>query len=437
MKFVKAWYRNSLREGTLDIRYLLLWFMVAVYPLVVVPRLIYIHFSGIVFSLGHYTGPRYILLILLAFVALIVLVKDRTRVNHPVFIPLGLFMTFLLVSTLLAPVPLTAWMGKLARFTGFSTYFCCFILFILAFYSRQAEKLLRYMILSAVIVALLAVLQYFSINLLPFGPSSGGTRGYSTLGQPNFLGTYTAFILPAAIIFFLRFGKLVWLVSAGVIFAGLVVSETRGAWLGFMAGFVIILWYYFRFSAKRQALLQVVMVFALVAGVLLASGNGAISQRATSISGEMAAAVQLEDGAGSNRMFIWKESLKLLPEYWAFGIGPDHLAYAAIISENNTLFDKVHSNFLEIAVTMGVFALLSYLAFLCFFLRPWKDESGLLFFVMIFVYLLQGLFNIDAIMVLPLFWIVLGLSLSGAGFPESSIHNNSLPGKPGKTSAEG
>ncbi|WP_066638179.1 hypothetical protein [Desulfolucanica intricata] len=35
-----------------------------------------------------------------------------------------------------------------------------------------------------------------------------------------------------------------------------------------------------------------------------------------------------------------------------------------------------------------------------------EDEPGLLFFVVIFVYLLHGLFNIDAIMVLPLFWIV-------------------------------
>lgn len=32
-----------------------------------------------------------------------------------------------------------------------------------------------------------------------------------------------------------------------------------------------------------------------------------------------------------------------------------------------------------------------------------------MFFSMIFTYLIQGFFNIDVIMVLPLFWIILGL----------------------------
>lgn len=63
---------------------------------------------------------------------------------------------------------------------------------------------------------------------------------------------------------------------------------------------------------------------------------------------------------------------------------------------------------------MGLFAFLSYIAFLSFFLRPWKNESDLIFFVMVLAYLTQGLFNIDVVAVMPLFWITLDLSLANS-----------------------
>ncbi|KFI36142.1 hypothetical protein HY02_01825 [Peptococcaceae bacterium SCADC1_2_3] len=61
---------------------------------------------------------------------------------------------------------------------------------------------------------------------------------------------------------------------------------------------------------------------------------------------------------------------------------------------------------------MGLFALLAYLVFLSFFLRPGPNETGFVLWLMILVYLVQGLFNIDVVMIMPLFWIVLGMSLS-------------------------
>jgi phosphoglycerol transferase MdoB-like AlkP superfamily enzyme len=61
---------------------------------------------------------------------------------------------------------------------------------------------------------------------------------------------------------------------------------------------------------------------------------------------------------------------------------------------------------------MSVFALASYLIFLALILWKWKNDSGFLFFIMIVVYLFQGFFNIDVVPIMPLFWIVMGLSLA-------------------------
>lgn len=63
---------------------------------------------------------------------------------------------------------------------------------------------------------------------------------YGTIGNPNFLGTYTSFMLPSAIVFYMKTNKKLWLLSIGLIYSGLVVSLTRGTWLAFGATFIII-----------------------------------------------------------------------------------------------------------------------------------------------------------------------------------------------------
>jgi riboflavin transporter FmnP len=86
--------------------------------------------------------------------------------------------------------------------------------------------------------------------------------------------------------------------------------------------------------------------------------------------------------------------------------------YAGLITPAHELADKAHDIYLEMGLTMGIFTLLSYLVFLGFILRKWKTEIGFVLFTMIAVYLIQGVSNIDIVVIMPLFWIVLGLALS-------------------------
>ena len=122
-----------------------------------------------------------------------------------------------------------------------------------------------------------------------------------------------------------------------------------------------------------------------------------------------------KDGsAGSGRMFIWKETWKVFLDNWAFGVGPDNLIYSDIRMPGGglRLADKAHNIYLEMLATMGIFTFLSFIAFISFFLRKWKNEEGFMYFNMILAYLIQGFFNIDTLMVLPIFWIILGFSMS-------------------------
>lgn len=393
---------NQHFNARLNFRYFALWIMVSIYPLVVIPQL-------------GFAIPRYVLLALVSLLAFFFFVRDRLKLDHPAFIPLAFFIGFSLISTFLAQDPSTAWVGSFYRMTGFTTFAFCAILLAVAYHCERIEKILVYMIVCAAVVSVVAVLQHFGLNIITEGYSK---RPYGTIGNSNWLGTYLVFILPASILLFLRNRKLSFLLYMALIYAGLLVCVTRGTWLAFMVVFALITFYVFAImgKAKRKSFTIVLLTMLIVTCLLLPTNDGIIIKRFLSIPNEMVSAVQLKDSAGSNRIYIWKETLQLIKENWAFGVGPDHLS---IKMPSGRIMDKAHNIYLEIAVTMGVFALFSYLVFLSFFLRLsyCKDELGFVFFVMIFTYLLQGLFNNDVIMVLPLFWIVLGLSLASARNP--------------------
>jgi len=406
-----AWYNHQLAEGTFNIRYLILWFMLAIFPLLVIPNNIAIRFAMGVVPPEYVYLPRYLILGIVAIVALIILLKDRTQIKHPAFIPLFFFIIFATISGFLAPIQITAWIGSPYRFTGLSTYYFCIVLFILAQTINKTERLLKAMVYTAAIVSCLGLLQYFGINLVPHGHYiASGMLAYGTMPHPDFFGTYTAFILPAAIFLFLRSRKIYDLLFPVLISAGQVVSLSRGTWIASLLGLVMITWYVRNKPELRKNLFFMLGVFVVATLLLIPANHGMLLARIFTLKGNYG--INLNDTAGSYRMYIWRGAFHLFLLYWPFGIGPDHLIYAKLITPAHEIADKAHDIYLEMGLTMGIFTLLSYLTFLGIILRKWKTEIGFVLFTMIAVYLIQGVANIDIVVIMPLFWIVLGLAIS-------------------------
>ncbi|MBM7854492.1 hypothetical protein JOC37_000865 [Desulfohalotomaculum tongense] len=385
-----------------DAKYRLLFLMTALYPLLVVPGQWKLSFWGN-YQWDYFYAPRYLVLAAVSLWALAVLFKERARFSHRAFIPLGVFLFCALVAVSLAAYPLTAWVGAPLRYTGLCTYLFCIILFILASCTADGTRLLPYMAASAAVVSFLAVLQACGFNPVPHEAFREGLTAYGTLGNPDYLGTYAAFVLPAALQIYLGRRRPVWLAAAAVIYAGLLVSFNWGAWLGAFWGLAVIVRYNFSSGSKKAwlapagALLAVTLVFA--AGVVfwgLAGKVGVVSLR------EQAA--------------VWENTLQLLSGCWAFGLGPDHLVHVVRMLPFAFLLDKTPSLYIETAVAMGAFALLAYLTFFGFVLREMGRQlpARCELLAMIVVYLVQGLFHFETILVMPLFWIVLGLVMAGA-----------------------
>lgn len=378
---------------------ILLFIMVFVYPLVVVPG-----------PWNYFRWPRYTLLVIISLLALYLVIRQKKNVNHRVFIPLSVFIVLTFISAILAPDFIQAIVGNSYRYTGFSTYFFCAVIFIIAINYKDPVRILKYMVVSAAVVSIIAIFQYMGMDILYYEEFKGfENRAFSTMGNANWLGTYTAFILPGSLVLFMLYQNKLWLLLSALIYAALLSNATRGAWIAFAVTMVIYSIYYYRDTKKRKMLLSVILILFVVTLLFLPFNDWLLYRFSYSIPEQLSSAVQLEDSAGTGRLFIWKNMFQVFRENWLFGVGPDHLEVTRI---DNSVVRVAHNIYLEIAVSMGIFALLSYLVCVYYILRFWKGEWGFLFFLMLFTYLLQGISNNEVVMIMPIFWITAGLSLS-------------------------
>ena len=136
----------------------------------------------------------------------------------------------------------------------------------------------------------------------------------------------------------------------------------------------------------------------------------------------------------NTRGYIWGRTIPLLKDYIIIGSGPDNysisfpqddsLAKVNSLSSPNTVVDKPHNMYLQIAINTGVASLLSlgtiWVAYIISSLRIYskiKFNSLITFIggsclVGVIGYLTAGMFNDHIVSVSPLFWIILGFGMS-------------------------
>lgn len=132
----------------------------------------------------------------------------------------------------------------------------------------------------------------------------------------------------------------------------------------------------------------------------------------------------LDESFGSSRFRIWAEVLRLIPEHFWFGGGPDTLAermtfsfqrYSETLGKTiETNVDAAHNDYLNIFVNTGIFSLLAYLLALTVTIIKsskicLRDKLIYPCLASFLSYLIQIFFAFSICMVSPLFWIVFGM----------------------------
>jgi len=186
------------------------------------------------------------------------------------------------------------------------------------------------------------------------------TRVYSTLGNPNVLGTYFVLILPFATVFLiaargrvLRLFSMLALLAMG---AALVLTYSRGAYLGILIAMAL----FFVLLDKR-----LIVPGILAVGIAIILMPDAVIGRFLSI-GDMT------DTSTVFRVSIWIGAGAMIRDHWLIGIGPGEGAWWAVypayalpaVSTEHT-----HNLFLQVLAEFGVLGFLIFLLILYHFYK--------------------------------------------------------------------
>ncbi len=250
--------------------------------------------------------------------------------------------------------------------------------------------------------------------------ASMGGRIVGTLQNPNVLGVYLILCIPFLPALFTmskkaapRFGILLLI---GVTGSALVLTWSRGAWLGILLALLV----YFIFCSRKTlvALFLGALTLPLTIGLLPET----VLQRFASIG-------NLADSSIAYRINLWKGSLAMAEEHWLGGIGTGINTFRAVYPqyslEGIETAPHSHNLFLQILLEHGVLGLLLFLAIVFLFLQSsfsylrsrWEaSEHPMLLFTLagicsLLAFLAQGMtdyvwYNYR---IFAFFWMLLGL----------------------------
>lgn len=338
---------------------------------------------------------------------------------------MGLLLMAFIVIYFLAALTSFARGKSLAIWAVYLAFMATYFLIIHLIRSRKdLHRLLVTFVLSGLAVCLYGIAQYV------FGWDTAQAwmdeemfsdikmRIYSTLGNPNVLGEYILLVLPAAIGLFWT-GKGFWqkatyLGITGVLFVALILTFSRGCWVGLLFAAAI----FITFAAGKLWGLGLVAL-----PVLPALLPESIINRFTSI-GDM------KDSSTSYRVYIWMGTLAMIRDFWVSGIGMGAEAFTQVYpfySYSGIVAPHSHNLFLQILVESGIVGIVIFGLILLLFIKKmvvgyqWGGGKGAPLSTMITAlsagiggFLLQGMFDncFYNYRVMLVFWMVLAMAMA-------------------------
>lgn len=192
--------------------------------------------------------------------------------------------------------------------------------------------------------------------------SNIGGRVTGGFGNPNVFSVYLLLVIPIPLVVLFResdsvLSRFLALISLFAEMICLILTWSRGAWLGVM---LEVLLFFLLFSRRTRKALPVGIVPTVVASFFLPQS---IVDRFQSIG-------DLSESSIRYRLFVWKGTWRMLCDHpFGIGLGDErfksyYLSYA--VKGTETVI-HTHQLFLQIFCELGVFGLILFLIFLCFF----------------------------------------------------------------------
>lgn len=390
-------------------------------PLLIVPNFLGTNYNILKFCTLLIGGLVLIILLLCQYKSLKLDKKD-------IFILLFLGLVF--ISTFLSSNIAKSILGEENRYEGLFMFIIYIVIYLSAkkyFKFEKTEKLLNILFIVFLAIGVLGILQNYIVIDKSLSPLFG--KGVcSTFGNSNFFGSFISLTLPITISFFILKGNSKSLLLSLIMFFNMLSSGTRSTWVAF--GVIAILGIFYLLKQKDKIYYKrfflLLCCFILIFSFVFIDPKSMMKDKFAQMKDDINTSLHdgLEGNMGSGRIEIWEMTLKLIAQKPILGCGTDNLKlglytnctedFNQYLARTLTVVDKAHNEYLHIAATIGIPALIIYLIFISMILLPKIRHmfSNKLYFVIsitIISYLVQAFFNISTIGVAPLFWMILGL----------------------------
>jgi O-antigen ligase len=395
-------------------------------------------------AIDYYYLPKVLsIYVLCIFMLLFYFVKLRKKIIStyaPDFLLVG-YIFLITLSTFFSIDRAMSLIGRPFRWEGFAVIFCyIFIYFIASKYYIFFNKHLKYFIIFSTLIAAYGTIQYYGYEVIKpdFFRINWIGHSYSTIGNRNFLGSYLVLALPVSMYYYIYSKRIGYLISSCILYSCLLCTLARGAWIGFSVLLLFFIFYIFKYKIYIKYLLVMLGAFVIVTYIINITSGGNLLNRASSLKSDIKNITS--DYGGSNRIFIWKNSLKLIPTNPILGSGPDTLGIAfmehfgdeakQIFKSTDIVIDKAHNEYLQQAVTTGIPSMVLYILFgLTILIKAHKniENNKLLIplFCCILGYAVQAFFNISVVSVAPVMWALLGITSNLAYDEKTNVRHES------------
>lgn len=358
--------------------------------------------------------------LIIVFCYLTLLFNFKIFLNLPITYIYGLmiFIIFALIGVIVKESSIVAY----AYVANYFVQIILFICFIIVFYKYRAQRLevFQFIYVVGVINAIVALIEkkyYFELqNYLVWLRQKNYLYGRSSgfFDNPNHLGIFLAVVFIIGVYFFLVNQKKAYIIGNALIFMGLISAGSRSAFLGFLIGNLLLLYYLNKYNLKKMNYKTLFFfIFFTVVGIAIGSMSG-FNRISIMLQALFEGDFELATGY---RATIWINALQLFKENMMLGVGNGNFQenIAIILGETR----GIHSLYLSLLVENG---LVGFSIFISFLIITWKnsifitDKEELILFKTLMPTLLitqiteMQLYNVFQFVFI--FWLVLSIPYS-------------------------